>query len=276
MGVVRGDCRTVLRDFPEGIFRACVTSPPYWSQRVYLPEGHPDAHLEIGREVTPEAYIAEIVSVFREVRRVLAPDGTLWVNIGDKYANDKKWGGRTGGKHARKLHGSSGVGRAKVVTGLPPKSLIGLPWLLAFALQKDGWTIRSDVIWHKTNACPEGGVVDRPYRAHEHVLICAKSERYFFNRSAAPTDVWQVPTEPGDGTHIAPMPLALARRCILAGSAVGDSVLDPFGGSGTVGRVAAEEGRNATLIDLDDRAVQLALERMAQGNLPFNGCNRVG
>lgn len=307
--IVRGDCRTVLRGLDAGRFRACVTSPPYWEQREYLPAEHPDKALEIGHEATPALYIAALVEVFREVRRTLTDDGTLWINIGDKYANDGKWGGATGGKHASRHHGATGIGRNRTHTGLPPKSLMGMPWRLAFALQDDGWILRSDIIWHKPNAMPAGGISDRPTSAHEHVFLLSVTPQYFFDqdavrephaarkRKSGPNalggqreirprgtkatlddqsyhplgrnvrDVWEIGTEHGDGAHAAPMPLELARRCVRAGSAPGDHVLDPFGGSGTVGLVTEGEGRHATLIELDDRAVSLARGRTAQTGL---------
>lgn len=265
--IVRDDCRRALRRLPAGSFRAAVTSPPYWMQREYLAADHPDVALEIGREPTPDAYIEALVTVFREVHRVLAADGTLWINLGDKRANDAKWGGSTGGRHARRLHGATGIGRQKVTTGLPPTSLMGMPWRLALALQADRWTLRSDIIWVKTNAFPEGNVELRPHQAHEHVFLLSKHEHHHFDRKVSPTDVWMIPTEPSDSEHVAPMPRALARRCILAGSALGDQVLDPFGGRGTVGAVAAEEGRHATLVELDERSASAARAHTAQTGL---------
>lgn len=124
-----------------------------------------------------------MVEVFREVRRVLRDDGTLWLNLGDSYANDGKWGGSTGGKHASALHGNSGIGRRLLTTGLKPKDLIGIPWRVAFALQADGWYLRQDIIWHKPNPMPES-VTDRCTKAHEYIFLFAKSERYYFDADA--------------------------------------------------------------------------------------------
>jgi len=138
---------------------------------------------QIGLEQTPEQYIAAMVEVFRAVRDVLADDGTLWLNIGDSYANDGKWGGSSGGKHAKALHGNTSIGRTKVTTGLKPKDLIGIPWMLAFALRADGWYLRQDIIWHKPNPMPES-VRDRCTKAHEYVFLLSKSERYFFDSEA--------------------------------------------------------------------------------------------
>ncbi len=154
-----------------------VTSPPYWGLRDYGIDG------QLGLEKTPEEYVGKMVDVFREVRRVLRNDGTIWVNLGDSYANDTKWGGATGGKHVSDLHGNSGVGRQKVTTGLKAKDLVGIPWMVAFALRTDGWYLRSDIIWSKPNPMPES-VTDRPTKAHEYVFLLAKRERYFFDQDA--------------------------------------------------------------------------------------------
>ena len=194
--ILHGDCRSVLKTLPDASVQCCVTSPPYWGLRRYLPEGHPDQALELGSEETPDAYVAGMVEVFREVKRVLRDDGTLWLNIGDAYANDGKWGGATGGKHANYLHGGeSRIGREKRLTGLKPKDLIGLPWMLAFALRADGWWLRSDVIWAKPNPMPES-CTDRPTSAHEHIFLLTKRERYFYDAEAVrePT----IGLEPGD------------------------------------------------------------------------------
>jgi DNA modification methylase len=138
---------------------------------------------QLGLEATPGEYIERLVEVFREVRRVLRDDGTLWLNIGDSYANDTKWGGSSGGKHASALHGSTGIGRGRQHTGLKAKDLLGIPWMLAFALRDDGWYLRSDIIWAKPNPMPES-VTDRPTSAHEHVFLLTKSSRYFYDAEA--------------------------------------------------------------------------------------------
>ncbi len=174
-----GDCRDTMRQWAaEGVkAQMCVTSPPYFGLRDYGHEG------QIGLEQTPEQYISAMVEVFRCVRDVLADDGTLWLNIGDSYANDGKWGGSSGGKHAKALHGNTSIGRTKVTTGLKPKDLIGIPWMLAFALRADGWYLRQDIIWHKPNPMPES-VRDRCTKAHEYIFLLSKSERYFFDCDA--------------------------------------------------------------------------------------------
>jgi DNA modification methylase len=137
---------------------------------------------QLGLEPTPDAYIANMVAVFREVRRVLRPDGVCWLNLGDSYANDGKWGGSTGGKHVGGRDGTEGY-RLKRETGLKPKDLVGIPWRVAFALQADGWWLRADVIWAKPNPMPES-VTDRPTKAHEYVFLLTKSARYFWDAEA--------------------------------------------------------------------------------------------
>lgn len=175
--IINADVLAGLRSIEAESVHCVVTSPPYWGLRDYGVAG------QIGLERTPEEFIAKLVDVFREVRRVLRPDGTLWLNMGDSYANDGKWGGSTGGKHAAGLHGESGIGRQKTFTGLKPKDLVGIPWMLAFALRADGWWLRSDIIWSKPNPMPES-VTDRPTKAHEYLFLLTKSERYYYDAEA--------------------------------------------------------------------------------------------
>lgn len=281
--------------------RTCVTSPPYFGLRDYGHEG------QLGLEATPDEYIAAMVDVFRGVRDVLADDGTLWLNIGDSYANDGKWGGSSGGKHAKALHGSTGVGRTRQNTGLKPKDLIGIPWLLAFALRADGWYLRQDIIWHKPNPMPES-VTDRCTKAHEYMFLLSKSERYYFDADAIKEpvatstvarlsqaslatqvgsdrvpgktngnmkavgstekrnrrSVWSINTKPYKGAHFAVFPEALIEPCILAGSAPGDIVLDPFMGSGTTAAVALRLGRQYIGCELNPDYEALQIERIAK------------
>lgn len=325
--LLRDDCRRALRGLPASCFRCAVTSPPYWMQRQYLAADHPDKALEIGREATPEAYVAALVEVFREVHRVLTADGTIWINLGSSYARKARSGSLTGStlegsQRAQLAYRGAAPGKtAKVAAtaagkqgrgvGLPPgfkdKDLVPIPWMLGLALQKDGWYLRADCIWAPASAMPES-VTDRPTQAHEYVLMLSKAPRYFYNIDSVRQPhrtlpnkqrnthkaAWERPgqtkqtksgahyhpagrnlrsiwddinTEPGDGAHVAPMPRALARRCLLAGSAFGNQVLDPFGGRGTVGRIAEEEGRHATLVDLDERAVAYARTYLVQTGL---------
>lgn len=182
--LLQGDCIQVLQTLPAASVHCVVTSPPYFGLRDYGHEG------QIGLEQTPSEYVQKLVDVFREVRRVLRDDGTVWLNLGDSFANDGKWGGHTGGKHVAELHGQA-IGRAKRDTGLKPKDLIGIPWRVAFALQADGWWLRSDIIWAKPNGMPES-VTDRPTRSHEYLFLLAKSERYYYDAQAIaePAQFW--------------------------------------------------------------------------------------
>lgn len=288
-----GDALEVLRSMPDQDVDCIVTSPPYFGLRDYGVDG------QIGAEASPAEFVAAMVAVFREARRVLADDGTLWLNLGDSYASDSKWGGSTGGKHAASLHGSTGVGRGKRITGLPDKNLIGIPWRVAFALQDDGWILRNDIIWSKPNAMPES-VVDRLSTRHEHLFMLTKSPRYWFDldpirepladvsvaragrsrRTAYappgqppgkrtestphdagrnPGDVWSVPTRPFSEAHFATMPPALAERCVMAGCKPHGTVLDPFSGSGTTGYAAAKHSRRYVGIDLNSDYLDLSL-----------------
>lgn len=197
--IITGDCLDVLKTLPDASVHCCVTSPPYWGLRDYGCTG------QIGLEATPEEYVAKMVEVFREVRRVLREDGTLWLNLGDSYSRDPgKGGSGPNGKHdfipdyglARKAM-RRGTGRADgIVTDesprnrdgappcdLPQKNLIGIPWRVAFALQADGWYLRQDIIWHKPNPMPES-VTDRCTKAHEYVFLLAKSPKYHYDAAA--------------------------------------------------------------------------------------------
>ena len=183
-----GDCRESLHRMAGGGFKAqmCVTSPPYFGLRDYKVDG------QIGLEKTPEEYIAGLVQVFRAVWDVLADDGTLWVNIGDSYSNVGKSGGYTGGIGAKGTHGaaSKGCGNRSLIRsrllkdrGFKPKDLIGIPWMVAFALRADGWFLRQDIIWQKPNPMPES-VTDRCTKAHEYLFLLSKSTRYFYDAAA--------------------------------------------------------------------------------------------
>lgn len=283
-----GDCRHLLRQMVEdGVsVQMCVTSPPYYRLRSYLPVDHPDKALEIGREATPAEFIALLVEVFREVRRILADDGTLWIIIGDSSAATGKSGGGAQGKrwarHGADVIGPRGGHWSPPPAGLKVKDIIGIPWMLAFALRDDGWYLRQDIIWAKPNPMPES-VTDRCTRSHEYLFLLAKQNRYYFDHEAImeptvdprgpgnlrpvrlPTgerssgaianlrgslhrigvrqfrhrrDVWTIPNKPFRGAHFAVFPEELVTPCILAGSRIGDVVLDPFMGSGTTAAVA--------------------------------------
>jgi DNA modification methylase len=174
--ILRGDCREVLRTLPDESVHCVVTSPPYFGLRDYGVAG------QIGLEPSPDAFVDEMVTVFRDVRRVLRDDGTLWLNLGDSYAGAGKWGGHTGGNHVKALH-CSPIRRNERYTGLKSKDLIGIPWRVAFALQADGWYLRQDIIWSKPNPMPES-VRDRCTRAHEYIFVLSKSARYYYDADA--------------------------------------------------------------------------------------------
>lgn len=178
--IFNGDAVEQLKLIPSDSIQTVVTSPPYYGLRSYLAGEDPSKTREIGLERSPHDYVDKMVEVFREVRRVLRPDGVCWLNLGDSYANDGKWGGSTGGKHVKELHGNTAVGRAKKHTGLKPKDLIGVPWRVALALQDDGWWLRADVILAKLNGMPES-VQDRVTRSHEYLFMLAKSADYFYD-----------------------------------------------------------------------------------------------
>jgi site-specific DNA-methyltransferase (cytosine-N4-specific) len=265
--IITGDVRNVLHQFADGLFRTCVTSPPYWGLRDYGAEG------QIGAEADVHDYIKDLVAVFREVRRVLSDDGTLWLNIGDSYTS----GGRTWRGADAKNKGRGMSYRADTPEGLKPKDLIGVPWRLAFALQEDGWYLRTEIIWNKPNCQPES-VKDRPTRSHEYLFLLTKNEKYYYDFESIkePTQdpkrnlknrrtVWNINTEPYPGSHFAVYPKQLARLCVMAGSEKGDRVLDPFFGSGTTGVVCNELGRQCTGIELKDEYAALARKRILVG-----------
>lgn len=195
--IITGDCREVLRSLPDQSAHCCVTSPPYFGLRDYGVAG------QIGLEKTPDAFVEEMVAVFREVRRVLRDDGTLWLNLGDSYAGSGRGGNPDAGTKQGTNRGSQTIGvlygreadpeeerqrmreqfAAERASGLKQKDLIGIPWMVAFALRADGWFLRSDIIWHKPNPMPES-VTDRPTSAHEHIFLLSKSQRYFYDADA--------------------------------------------------------------------------------------------
>lgn len=261
--IILGDSRRVLADIPDNTFQCCVTSPPYWGLRDYE---YPD---QIGAEDTIDQYVEHLVAVFREVRRVLREDGTFWLNIGDSYTS----GGRTWRAPDKKNPARSMTYRPDTPEGLKPKDLIGVPWKVAFALQQDGWYLRSDIVWHKPNCQPES-VKDRPTRAHEYVFLMTKSENYYYDHESIkePANgsgkmknrrtVWNINTEGFKGAHFAVFPPNLVRLCILAGSRPGSMVLDPFFGSGTVGVICKETTRQCVGIEMKPEYAELARNRI--------------
>lgn len=260
--VLHGDTRDMMRRLPDNSFQCVVTSPPYWGVRDYGVQG------QIGAEAELDAYLDTLVDVFREVRRVLRPDGTFWLNIGNTYTS----GGRKWRQEDDKNKGRAMSYRPQTPPGLKKKDLIGVAWLLALKCQRDGWYLRNDIIWYKPNCQPES-VKDRFTVAHEYLFLFSKSEHYFFDQDAIKertTDgnglknkrtVWSINTEPCPDAHFAVFPKGLVRPCILAGSRPNDIVLDPFYGTGTVGIISKELSRRCVGIELKDEYIEIADKR---------------
>ncbi len=269
MSIIVGDCRAVLAGMGAGSVQMVCTSPPYFGLRQY--DG---GDAEIGKEPTADAYVTALVAVFREMRRILADDGTVFLNLGDSYG--------------------------------PGKQLLLVPSRVALALQSDGWILRSDIIWHKPNPMPES-VRDRPTSAHEHIFLLAKRSSYYYDADAIAEDqvrgdagstftrgktgingqgrvslldravrltrnkrnVWTITTKPFKGAHFATFPEELAETCILAGSRPGDMVFDPFAGAGTVALVSEKLGRKSIGVELNPAYAQMARERIAKWHGPL-------
>lgn len=264
--ILTGDSRKVLDSLDENSIQSCITSPPYWGLRDY---DHPD---QIGAEPSPEQYVDNLVEVFRKVWRVLRDDGTLWLNVGDGYARN----GGTGkcGPNAKVGNTKKLIQRrnCKVpeVWGLKDRDLMGLPWRVAFALQQDGWILRSRIAWIKKTAMPES-VRNRPTNATEEVFLFAKRPKYFYdpNRVREETganlrNYWILGPDGNGKGHPAAFPRELVRRCMLLSTRLGDTVLDPFGGSGTTGAVAEEENRDAVLVELNPAYNEIARQRLKE------------
>jgi DNA modification methylase len=183
--IICGDCLEVMKDWPDGVIDCCVTSPPYWGLRDYGVEG------QFGLEKTPEEYVDKMVKVFAEVKRVLKPEGTLWLNLGDSYAHNTKGDTRTKEDYIRQgatvgalLSGAQNAGGVRQCHhGVKVKDLVGIPWMVAFALRQDGWWLRQDIIWHKPNPMPES-VTDRCTKAHEYIFLLSKSAKYYYDNEA--------------------------------------------------------------------------------------------
>jgi site-specific DNA-methyltransferase (adenine-specific) len=271
--IIEGDSLSSLRQLPSGTVRCVVTSPPYWGLRDYGIAG------QIGLEETLQQFINHLVEVFKEVKRVLCNDGTLWLNIGDGYTSGNRGYRATDKKNPARAMSV----RPDTPDGLKPKDLIGIPWRLAFALQEDGWFLRTDIIWHKPNAMPES-VKDRPTRAHEFLFMFSKSEQYYYDRKAIldingrnKRTVWEVNTQPFPDAHFATFPPKLIEPCILAATQPGDFVLDPFFGSGTVGVVCQELDRKYIGIELNPEYTSIAVKRLNSGEqstLKFTGVSK--
>jgi len=302
--VLHGDCIESLKTLDDESVNCCVTSPPYWGLRDY---GESD---QLGLEETPEEYVANMVKVFSEVKRVLTKDGTLWLNLGDSYA----------GNCSRTSSGRAGMGKeregiySRLGDGLKSKDLVGIPWRVAFALQADGWYLRQDIIWHKPNPMPES-VTDRCTKSHEYIFLLSKSSKYYYDHEAvkekAKTEpqsrnknregynadypkgdrfsegdrvfgadglankrsVWTVNTKPYPEAHFATYPKKLIRPCIKAGCPKGGVVLDPFGGSGTTAEVANELQRDAILCELNPKYCELIEKRLSLTQFDMFPCS---
>ena len=302
--VLFGDCRDTLKTLHAQITtgiaerpQMCVTSPPYYGLRDYGGKEQ-----QIGMEQSPEEYIAEMVKVFSSVRDVLAEDGTLWVNIGDTYYNyrsDGNYPKQTVAKTRQDLPTSTPV-RGNKLEGYKSKDLIGIPWMLAFALRADGWWLRQDIIWHKPNPMPES-VRDRCTKSHEYIFLLSKSKNYYYDNEAIKEpvkqdwgtrnrdngkyhnegtglqphsgltksyetknkrSVWSVTNKPYKGAHFATFPPDLIEPCILAGSSEGDIILDPFMGSGTTAMVAKKLSRSYIGCELNKEYASLQTDRI--------------
>lgn len=348
--VICGEARKVMQDMSDERFQTVITSPPYWGLRDYRIEG------QLGLEPTPEEYVDRLVEIFREVRRVLRDDGTVWLVLGDSYWGGKgKSGYELPHKAQERLNRGETLQHSYQVPGymemrpadgkhpvIKPKDLVGIPWLVAFALRADGWWLRMDNIWSKPNPMPES-VKDRTTKAHEYVFLLSKSERYFYDADAIaepittdPSEdyparakitgrgkqgasaargrdrdksggfplkrsgnrerkeslqpghqnvsssvpwegdtrnkrsVWTVAAKPYPEAHFAVYPTKLIEPCVLAGSAAGDTILDPFVGSGTTGVVALRHGRNFVGIDLSPEYCEMARNRIDSDCPIFN------
>jgi len=304
--ILYGDCRNTLPAFIDKA-QMCITSPPYYGLRNYGDEDN-----QIGQEQTPEEYIQEMVNVFRLVRDNLKDDGTLWLNIGDSYYNYRPGKGQglvkqTVSKTKQDLPDKC-ARRGNKLEGLKEKDLIGIPWMLAFALRADGWYLRQDIIWHKPNPMPES-VKDRCTKSHEYLFLLSKNKHYYYDNESIkepakdwgtrdrskgkyhnegtglqphsgltksyPTknkrSVWSITNKPYKGSHFATFPPDLVEPCILAGSKRGDIVLDPFIGSGTTAMVAKQLGRYYLGCELHEEYKELIDQRVTDDKVVQNG-----
>lgn len=294
--VIEGDCRERLAELEPESVQTCVTSPPYWGLRDYGVAG------QLGLETSVDEYVAALVVVFRDVRRVLREDGTLWLNLGDGYAHGgngsrdpEQWPKQSRNDH-RVEHS-----KRKPGAGIKPKDLLGLPWLVAFALRADGWWLRAENIWDKPNGMPESAG-DRPAKHHEQVFLLSKAARYFYDRHGYREDdcsrpsgngfagreyrehtplsggaggpawqpgagrnlrsVWRIPVRPFPGAHFATFPREIPERCIPVSTRPDDTVLDPFAGASTTGLVATRLHRSFVGIELNPDYAEMGRRRI--------------
>tara|TARA_B100001175_G_scaffold58655_1_gene47411 strand:- start:515 stop:1489 length:975 start_codon:yes stop_codon:yes gene_type:complete len=297
--ILYGDCRETLKNLTNLSVQTCVTSPPYYGLRDYGGE-----QSQIGQEQTPEDYIKQLVEVFSVVRDKLKDDGTLWVNIGDSYYNyrpskGKSYPKQTVSKTKQDLPDYSSK-RNNKLSNLKEKDLIGIPWMLAFALRADGWYLRQDIIWHKPNPMPES-VKDRCTKSHEYIFLLSKSKKYYYDNEAIKEpvkkdwgtrtrdngkyhnegtglqphsgltksyttknkrSVWSITNKPYKHAHFATFPPDLIEPCILAGSREGDIILDPFMGSGTTAMVTKQHQRYYIGCELHNNYSELIEKRL--------------
>ena len=302
--IIYGDCRQSLKELHAQNVKVqmCVTSPPYYGLRNYGDESN-----QIGQEDTPEKYIEQMVNVFDDVKNILHDDGVLFLNIGDSYYNyrpGKAYVKQTLSKTNQDLPTVSPK-RSNKLTNYKEKDLIGIPWMLAFALRSAGWYLRQDIIWHKPNPMPES-VRDRCTKSHEYLFLLSKNKRYYFDNESIkepakdwgtrdrtngkyhnkgtglaphsgltksyPTknkrSVWSITNKPYKGSHFATFPPDLVEPCVLSGSRVSDTILDPFMGSGTTAMVAKSLGRYYIGCELHDNYSKLIDERI--NSVPVN------
>ena len=267
--IYQGDACAVLKGFADDSFQCCVTSPPYWALRDYDTAG------QIGAEMNLNDFLDSLVNTFRELRRVLKPTGTFWLNIGDSYTSgNRKWRDSDKKNPARAMDY-----RPPTPDGLKSKDLIGVPWRLALALQKDGWFLRSDIIWNKPNCQPES-VKDRPTRSHEYLFLLTKSKDYdYFSEPVKETaqngelknrrSVWNINTQAFKGAHFAVFPPELVKVCLLAGAKENSQIIDPFFGAGTVGLVANALGMDCVGIEINKKYIDISVNRIPP-TLSFN------
>ena len=260
--MITGDALDVLKKIPDSCIQTIITSPPYWSLRDYGIRG------QIGLTEDIDVYIGSLADIFDEARRVLSEDGTLWLNIGDSYTSgNRKWRAPDKKNPARAMSM-----RPPTPEGLKDKDLIGVPWRIAFELQRRGWYLRSEVIWRKPNCQPES-VKDRPTREHEQVFLFSKSERYYYDVKAVTgpngrrlRTVWDINTKPNKLAkgHFATFPYELVERCVRITSKEGDLVLDPFMGSGTTALVALDTSRRFLGVELNPAYVEMTRARLLE------------
>jgi len=310
--ILYGDCRQTLDTLKSQITigicdkpRMCVTSPPYYGLRDYGGENS-----QIGQEQTPEEYIQEMVNVLSKVKDCLSDDGTLWLNIGDSYYNyrpGKSYPKQTFSKTNQDLPEYTPK-RANKLDNYKEKDLIGIPWMLAFALRADGWYLRQDIIWHKPNPMPES-VRDRCTKSHEYIFLLSKNKKYYYDNESIKEpakdwgtrdrsngkyhkegtglnphtgltksypkknkrSVWSITKKPYKGAHFATFPEDLIIPCIKAGSQKGDIILDPFMGSGTTAVVARDLGRHYIGCELHEEYSKLIDERVPTNKVVHNG-----